>query len=122
MNLPAVAPNRQNRSIVLQAIKDLTEHNNMASRSRIIELTNLKASVVDEHVGRLKDDGLIRMLYAGVYEPVDQTPDRAISVTWLQGGRCKLEIGDEVVTNLTPREIVAIGRFFYGFADAWNRS
>ncbi len=105
---------RTNRQAILQCIVDLTDHNQAAARSRIIELTGLKGSIVDDHIDRLKNDNLIRTLYPGVYEPVDQTPDRAVSVTSLNHGRLKLEIGDDVVTDLTPREALALGKLLAG--------
>jgi hypothetical protein len=106
-------PIRKNREIVLQCITDLCEHNQGASRVRVVELTGLKMSTVDEQVERLKADGLIRTLYAGVYEPIDQMEDRAISTTALPRGRMKLEIGDLVI-DLTPRECLALAKQFAG--------
>lgn len=106
-------PIRKNREIVLQCITDLCEHNQGASRIRIIAITGLKPATVDEQVERLKDDGLIRALYAGVYEPIDTLEDRAISTTALPRGRMKLEVGD-VVLDLTPRECLAIAKQFAG--------
>lgn len=111
---------RKNKEIVLQTIVDLCEHNQGASRVRIVELTGLKMSTVDEQVDRLKTDGLIRALYNGVYEPVDQTEDRAISTTSLPRGRMKLEIGDHVI-DLTPRECMAIAKQFAGTLLAFAR-
>lgn len=104
------------RDAVLQCIYDLSEHNKPASRGRIAEFTGLKMSIVDDHVSRLKADGLIRPTHtnAGVYEPIDQTADRNVSTTSLSRGRLKIEIGDDVCENLTPREQLALAKQLAG--------
>ncbi|MEO8391210.1 hypothetical protein [Polaromonas sp.] len=111
---------RSNREAILQTITDLSDHNKMASRSRIAELTGLKMSIVDDHVDRLKNDGMIRALYNGVFEPVDQTPDRNVSSTSLSRGRLKIEIGDDICTNLTPREQLALAKQLAGVLMAFG--
>ena len=105
---------RRNREIVLQTIKDLCEHGLLASRIRVKEVSCLKQTIVDDHVARLKTDGQIRSLYNGVYEHVDQTMDRAVSTTALPGGRMKVEIGDDVIFAMTPREQVALAKQLAG--------
>lgn len=111
---------RPTRETILQAIVDLCEHNQAASRSRIIERTGLRASIVDEHVGNLRDDGLIRTLSPGCFEPVDQTIDRAVSVTYMARGRAKIEIGDDVVQDLSPREAFALAKALSGVLFAFG--
>lgn len=125
MTTPATMPTqaqalRKNKEIVLQCIIDLCEHNQAASRIRIVELTGLKMSTVDEQIDRLKTDGLIRALYAGVYEPIDQTEDRFVSTTSLPRGQMKLEVGDTVLT-LTPRESFALAKQFAGVLFAFSQ-
>jgi hypothetical protein len=39
----------------------------------------------------------------GIFEPIDQSVDRAISGTMVPNGRYKLEVGDQVL-DLTLRE------------------
>ena len=112
---PAHNPS-QNRETVLKAITDLTEHGHQASRRRIADETGLKMMVVDDHIGRLRDDGLIRSLYAGVFELVDTTPDRPISVTAMPRGSFKIEVGDDVCESLTPREALALSKLLGGVA------
>jgi hypothetical protein len=94
---------RSNRSVVYQAIVDLCAANRQASRKAICDYTDLPLSIVDDHVKNLKDDGVIRVVVAGIFEPVDQTPDRPISGTMIPNGLYKLEIGDMVI-QLTMRE------------------
>lgn len=111
---------RQNSEIVLRTITDLCDHNQGASRQRIVELTGLKMATVDDQIESLKTKGLIRSLYAGVYEPIDQQEDRLISTTSLPRGRMKLEVGD-VVLDLTPRECLSIAKQFAGTLLAFAR-
>jgi len=94
---------RTTRQVVFQAIVDLWNVNRQASRRAICDMTGLAMTVVDDHVKNLKDDGLIRLVVNGIFEPVDQTPDRAISGTMVPNGKYKLEIGD-VCLDLTLRE------------------
>ena len=77
--------------------------NRSAGRTIISNMTGLKMTIVDDHIKRLKDDGRIRLVVNGVFEPVEITQDRAISSTVVPGGGVKLEIGD-VCIDLTPRE------------------
>ena len=106
------APKR-NRDIVLQCIIDICAHNGYASRAKIVELTSLRMTAVDEQIDRLKTDGLIRPLYNGVFEPVDQTEDRCVSTTTLPFGRTKVEVGDQLL-ELTPREAFALAKQLAG--------
>lgn len=115
---PAQA-HRKNREIVLQTIIDLCEHNQGASRSRIVELTGLKMTTVDEQVDWLKTNGLVRALMPGLFEPIDQTDDRLVSTTSLPRGRLKVEVGDEVLT-LTPREALALAKQMAGVLLAFR--
>lgn len=100
----------QNWDAVLKAITDLTEHGHQASRRRIAEVTGLRMVTVDDHITRLREQGVIRSLYAGLFELVDTTPDRAVSVTALPRGQFKVEVGNDVCEALTPRETLALSK------------
>lgn len=113
-------PKRTTRQIVMQAVITLTEHNQAASRQRIQEMAGLTYDAVDMALKRLKDEGQIRVVASGYYEPIDQTVDRLISTTSLPHGRLKLEIGDDVVTNLTPREALALAKQLAGLLFAFG--
>jgi hypothetical protein len=102
-----VAP-ASNRQAVFQAIVDLCGAGRQASRQAVCDFTGLKMTIVDDHVKNLKDDGMIRLVVNGIFEPVDQTPDRAVSGTIVPNGRYKLEIGDTVL-DLTLREARNVG-------------
>ena len=97
-------PHRTNSETIFQTIVDLRGVNRVATRQVIAELTNLKMSIVDDHIKRMKDDGRIRMVVNGVFEPVEaDKEDRAVSATFMPNGRVKLEIGDNVL-DLSMRE------------------
>ena len=110
----------QNRAAILQAITDLTEHGHQASRRRIAEVTGLRMSTVDDHITRLREQGVIRSLYAGLFELVDTTPDRAVSVTALPRGQFKVEVGNDVCEALTPRETLALSKLLAGVVLAFG--
>lgn len=118
---PPAQAQRKNREIVLQTIVDLCEHNHAASRARVVEISGLKMTAVDEQVDRLLVDGLIRRVSNGLFEPVDQTIDRAVSTTSLARGRMKVEVGDEILT-LTPREAFALAKQMAGVLLAFRVS
>jgi hypothetical protein len=94
---------RTSRQLVFQAVADLCAANRQASRKAVSDVTDLAMSIVDDHIKNLKDDGLIRMVVPGIFEPVDQAMDRAVSGTMVPNGRYKLEVGDQVL-DLTLRE------------------
>lgn len=98
-----VKPKLTTSEVIYQAIMDLTGTNRAASRQIISNMTGLKMSIVDDHIKRMKDDGKLRMVVNGVYEPSEEfKEDRPVSMTFYKGG-CKLEIGD-VCIELTMRE------------------
>ncbi len=113
-------PKTSMRDVVYKCVVDLCEHNQCASRARIVALTGYKMSSVDGCVDSLREDGLIRTVFPGAYEPVDLTEDRPISSTVMSRGRVKLEVGD-VVLDLTPRESLALAKLFAGTLLAFSR-
>jgi len=114
-------PPKRNREVVLQCIIDVCGHGGYASRAKIVELTQLKYPAVDEQIDRLKSDGLIRPLYNGVFEAVDQTEDRCVSATGLPFGRTKIEVGEEIL-SLTPRETFVLAKLLAGVLLAFRAS
>ena len=89
---------------VLDAVRDLRELDQIATRETVAELTGLKMGIVDDRLRALVDDGKLKRVLRGVYVPVEvHPPSRCISKTVLMDGTVKIEIGDEVLT-LTPRE------------------
>lgn len=108
------------RDLILQAVIDLNEHNQLCSRKRIAEVTGLKMTIVDDHIDRLRDQGRIRLAGHSHYEPLDLTPDRPVSTTSMPHGRMKLEIGDDVIADLTPREALALAKQLAGLLLAFG--
>lgn len=111
---------KESQETVLRAITDLFEHSQYAYRARLSEVTHLTLTQVDEAVKSLRDKNLIRTTTPGYFEPIDQTVDRAVSVTSLPMGRWKLELGDSICENITPREALAIGKLMAGMVLAFS--
>lgn len=104
----------------LKKYLDLTEHGHQASRRRIAEVTGLRMVTVDDHITRLREQGVIRSLYALACWLVDTTPDRAVSVTALPRGQFKVEVGNDVCEALTPRETLALSKLLAGVVLAFG--
>lgn len=106
---------------IYNAIVDLCNINRAASRQTLSEVTGLKLTIIDDHVKRMCDDGKIRRVVNGVFEPTNTREDRAVSVTWLANGECKLEVGDEVI-ELSQREARYVGSSLAGVALAFAQA
>lgn len=117
MTPPTLQPARASmRELIYQAVVDVHNSGRAASRPVLVSLTGLSYSVVDDHVKRLVDDGRLRRVVNGVFEPVEQLPPaRAVSFTKLPSGMAKLEIGDTCI-DINPSEERAIGRMLSGSA------
>jgi hypothetical protein len=90
--------------LVYQTIVDLHNAGRVATRSVVKDLTGLNYGVVDDHVKRMLEDGRLRRVVAGVFEPVEEMPSaRAVSLTRLPNGMAKIEIGDHVI-DVVPSE------------------
>ncbi len=75
---------------------------------------------VDSFIKDLKTDGLIRQATKpGCYEPIDQTPDRAIGATILPSGRVKAELDGEV-WNMSIREAAKLSALLRGMAQQFG--
>jgi hypothetical protein len=111
---------------IRQAMLGLRNAGRQISRQRLVELTKLPMSIVDDHVTRMiEQEGSVRRVANGVVEMVDVfPPSRAISRTSLSEGWTMLEVpalSDEdkrgdVVLHLTPGECREIGKMFHGDA------
>lgn len=113
----AVRPRRSlSPAIVLETIVELQAAGRVACRATIAEMLNVPVVKIDEHTKRLFEDGLVRRLMPGVYEPIKPIPQaRAVSMTKLVDGMTKLEIGDACL-DLTPHECRAIASMLLGAA------
>ena len=100
----SAAPAITSTQRIFDAVRDLREVDQIATRETVAELTGLKLAIVDDRLRALMDDGRVKRVLRGVYVPVEvHPPARSISKTVLTDGTVKIEIGDEVLT-LTPRE------------------
>ena len=117
---PAETPKLTNRELIYQAITDLAATNRAASRQVISSMTGIKMTIVDDHIKRMKDDGKLRMVVNGVFEPVEEhREDRPVSMTFYKSG-CKLEIG-EICIELSMREARNIGMASVGVTMQFGR-
>ena len=102
---------------VFDAVRDLRELDQIATRETVAELTGLKMSVVDDRLRALVDDGKLKRLLRGVYELVETFPEpRPIYCGILPNGMVKLEVGESVET-FTPSEARRAARALGGFAE-----
>ena len=108
------------RRALLNCIMDLHNSNRAPSRHAVSTETGLKLSVVDDHIKRLKDDGIIRLVVNGIFEPCEIEEDRAVSFTFVPKGKVKLEIGD-IVVELTMREARTIAMGSAGVSLLFTR-
>ena len=102
---------------VLDAVRDLRELDQIATRETVAELTGLKMGIVDDRLRALVDDGKLKRLLRGIYELVETWPEpRELSCTTLSNGWVKLELGDALL-SLTPTEARRAARALGGFAE-----
>lgn len=101
--------------IVFEAIQDLHAQEQIVTRETLAEHTGLKLTVIDDRIARLIDNGQVRRVQRGVFVPAEvHHPARIITKTLLPCGTVKLEIGDDHVLTLTPRENRMLGELMSG--------
>ena len=102
---------------VFDAVRDLRELDQIATRDTVAELTGLKLAIVDDRLRALVDDGKLKRLLRGIYDLVETYPEpRELSCTTLSNGWVKLELGDALL-SLTPTEARRAARALGGFAE-----
>lgn len=102
---------------VFDAVRDLREVDQIATRETVAELTGLKMAIVDDRLRALVDDGKLKRLLRGVYELVETFPEpRTIYCGILPNGMVKMEVGESVET-FTPSEARRAARALGGFAE-----
>lgn len=105
---------RTNGQLILDTIMDLHAKEQVVTRELLVELTGLKMTVIDDHVGRMVEEEKIRRVKAGVFVPLGaHRPARPITRSILQDGTSVLEIGDKVEI-MSPREARMLGEIFGG--------
>lgn len=109
-----------NKDIILDAIIDLHNQEQIVTRETLSEVLDLKQTIIDDNLSSLVNDDLIHRVQRGVYVPTTKHPPaRVISKIVLPCGTVKLDIGDEVLT-LTPKESRILGSLM--MADAMQYS
>lgn len=109
-------PTKQTGQIIWDTMVGLREANQAISRARLMEVTGMKYTLIDDHVSRWIEEGRLRRVVDGVYEIVDPVPEpRAVSVTYLHDGLTLIECGDQEM-RLQEAEMRALGRLTVGNA------
>lgn len=110
-----------NKQRVLDAIIDLHNQEQVVTRETLSDILDLKQTIIDDNLSSLTNDGFIHRVQRGVYVPtVEHKPARIISKIVLPCGTVKIDIGDDMVVTLTPKEARLIGSLF--MADAMQYS
>tara|TARA_Y100001938_G_scaffold149233_1_gene235369 strand:+ start:502 stop:1113 length:612 start_codon:yes stop_codon:yes gene_type:complete len=95
---------KSSTQIVLDALHDLHQQEQVVTRETLHELTGLKLAIIDDRIGALIEEGLAIRVQRGVFVPAEvHPPARVMSKTVLPDGTVKIDIGDQVLT-LTPKE------------------
>lgn len=101
---------------IYDAVCELHQLEQVATRETVAELTGLKLTIVDDRLSWLVGDERIKRVLRGVYVPVEvHPPARAMSKTVLPDGTVKVEIGEDVLT-LTPKEDRTLAMLLAGSA------
>lgn len=99
-----------NKQRVLDAVTDLHNQEQVVTRETLSDLLDLKQSIIDDNLTSLVNDGLIHRVQRGVYVPiVEHKPARVISKIVLPDGTTVIDIGDNIVLTLTPKESRVLG-------------
>ena len=110
-----------NKQRVLDAIIDLHNQEQIVTRETLSDVLDLKQTIIDDNLSSLTNDGFIHRVQRGVYVPtIEHKPARIISKIVLPCGTVKIDIGDDVVLTLTPKEARIIGSLMV--ADAMQYS
>lgn len=109
---------RSYTDIVLEAVQDLHAKEQIVTRETVSGLTGLKLSVIDERLSKLIDMGDIHRVQRGVFVPATRHPPaRVVNRIILPDGTTKLEVGDDHVLTLTPREDRTLAVLMMGVAQ-----
>ncbi|MCM1958021.1 hypothetical protein NCZ17_01365 [Acinetobacter modestus] len=101
---------KPNAETILEAIEDLHNQEQIVTRETLSQLTGLKLSIVDDRLSFLVDSGQIIRVQRGVFIPAPKhRPSRIMSKMVLPDGTVKIEIGDDQILTLTPREARNLG-------------
>ena len=89
--------------LVFEAIRQINDAGSEPTRERIVAITGLKPTTVDDRIKVLRGEGMISP-HKQCYRPMHQhVAAQAVSCTVMPNGIYKIEKGDEVMT-LVPAE------------------
>ncbi|ENU80611.1 hypothetical protein F975_01665 [Acinetobacter sp. ANC 3789] len=112
---------KSNAELLLEAIEDLHNQEQIVTRETLSQLTGLKLSIIDDRLSYLVDSGYIIRVQRGVFVPAPKhRPSRLMSKTVLPDGTVKIDIGDNDVLTLTPREARALGNLMVAEAMQYS--
>ena len=111
------AAKKSTKDFVLEEVIDLHAREQIVTREILADFTGRKLAIIDEALRTLVNEEKVARVQRGVYVPVVQHPvARVVSMTMLPDGTVKLEIGDDHVLTLTPREARSVGVTLGGYA------
>ena len=101
---------KSNAETILEAIEDLHNQEQIVTRTTLADLTGLQLSIIDDRLSYLVDSGQIIRVQRGVFIPTPRhRVARLMSKMVLPDGTVKIEIGDDQILTLTPREARNLG-------------
>jgi len=101
---------KSNAETILEAIEDLHNQEQIVTRTTLADLTGLQLSIIDDRLSYLVDSGQIIRVQRGVFIPAPKhRVARLMSKMVLPDGTIKIEIGDDQILTLTPREARNLG-------------
>ena len=111
-----VKPRSASATLIWETMVDLTNDERSISRQILRAATGLTITVIDDHIARLETIGKIIKVGKGLVEIVREFEKaRTPSVTELDSGIVKLEIGDYCL-DLVPKEARTVARMLSGYA------
>lgn len=105
---------KSNADVLLEAMQDMHNMEQICTRETLAKATGLAMSVVDDRMTYLCDRGMAYRVQRGVYVPSNEhKPARIITRSLLPDGTTVLEVGD-CVLHLSPRESRMVGELMAG--------
>lgn len=99
---------------IWDAVIDLFNQEQVVSRETLAEVTGLRMTTIDDHIGRMVSNEQLRRVRAGVFVPIPRyDPPRPVYGSMTTDGFFVLEIGDQVVV-MQPREARQAGALLAG--------
>lgn len=104
-----------NKETILDSIIDLHNSEQVVTRELLFEVLDLKKNIIDDNITSLINEGSVLRVRRGVYAPVStHPPARLIWKVTLPCGLVKVEIGEDIVMLLTPKEARTLGKDLMG--------